>query len=131
MTLEFYCVCKNKIRVRDEYERSPVRCPKCGEMVKAPAKGEVQKGPPQVFDQYGLNDEGGVPQRREYKVLTQSDMFSGKVDPVRLQHILNAHAKKGWILRAVVAAETGTGGLLGGAVAVHRGEMVVILERDV
>jgi hypothetical protein len=71
-----------------------------------------------------VEDIPGEVQRREYKVVTQRDsLFAGKFEPERLEHVLNAYAKRGWVVRGVTTASVW---VLSG----HRDEAMVILERE-
>lgn len=59
---------------------------------------------------------------QRYKILTQRDKgFTGKFDPVKLEHSLNEYASKGWSVKAAVTMNTHD----------HTGshcELVIILE---
>jgi hypothetical protein len=60
---------------------------------------------------------------RQYRILTQKDQgFAGKFNAVKLEEMLNDHARRGWSLKVAVTMNLpGHGG--------HHDELVVILER--
>lgn len=64
---------------------------------------------------------------KEYLILSQKDKwFSGRFDPEILQQVINDHAKKGWVVKAMTNTSR-EGALMGGG----RDELLVLLERDV
>lgn len=64
---------------------------------------------------------------KEYLILSQKDKwFSGRFDPEILQQVINDHARKGWVVKAMTNTSR-EGALMGGG----RDELIVLLERDV
>lgn len=59
---------------------------------------------------------------RQYRVLTQKDQGFSKFNPAKLEETLNAHARRGWTLKAAIALDVPAHGG-------HHDELVLILER--
>ncbi len=60
---------------------------------------------------------------RQYRVLSQKDQgFAGKFNAGKLEEILNAYARQGWVLKIAVTMNLPSHGG-------HHDEMIVILER--
>jgi hypothetical protein len=58
----------------------------------------------------------------QYKVLTQKDPFSDKVEPEKLETAINSYAQEGWkVVAATTARIPGFGG--------DRDEMIIVMER--
>lgn len=122
MAILITCACGKVLKFRDEYERSMERCPECGARHKLPARGEA--APTGPVDPFGLDDRGmdggSRPQRREYLIVTQQDKgFLGRFEPEKIAQVVNAYAKKGWVVRSMATARLGT-----------RDEIVIMLERE-
>jgi hypothetical protein len=88
------------------------------------AHAHTHEEPPSAFTAVHHPEHSSVPDRKQYKLLTQKDkFFEGKFDIARLEDALNHYSSHGWVVRSMVTPHLA--GFSGGP----KEEIVVLLER--
>jgi hypothetical protein len=122
MPIAVRCACGRSMSFRNEYAGSPVRCKRCGALLKVPAASATAEGRPSP--EPVADEEATHEQRREYMVVTQGDRaFGGRFEPEKIGQVVNAYARRGWVVRSMTTASIH--GLSG-----KRDEIIILLERD-
>ena len=98
--------CRSELSITGDWGGREVACPKCKRVIRLPARSEMYSG--EV--------------RREYKLLSQRDLFQRR--GCTADEVLNELAKDDW---RVVCSSTYS--IDEFSLAAHRNELVVILER--